>query len=173
MKAVVGSGDAIQKDAVKLEGGDAIPKDAVKLEGSDRNGTCSPKFGSGNHDGSKNHSVEVGDGGNGGSCRRNGSPKCSVEVGVDDGDESCALNLAIPNHIVEVGHGVGDGCLQRVFNLGGTGIQRAGDSRRVRRRCIGRGHLRLDGEGQLYVLNSEAEDSSMEDNQSWRPEVLR
>jgi hypothetical protein len=78
-------------------------------------------------------------------------------------DSTCALKLGSyscdgnPKHIIDMGRG--------------DGIEQVSDGRNVCGRRIGRGPLRVDGMGQLYVLDSEAKDSGLEE--SYRPELCR
>ena len=122
-------------------------------------GTC-------DYDGSPKHVMEVGASGSCGlkpvlgSC---GSDHIRMRVVAVEGgsDGTCALNLGScgrngsPKHIVEMG------C--------GDGIEQVGDGSNVRGCRNERGRLRVDCEGQLYVLDSKAEDSALEE--SCRPKL--
>jgi hypothetical protein len=173
--------DGNPKPVVKpvVRDGDVASKHALKLGGSGDDETCSPKIGSGGHDVNLKRVVEVADGGDDGSCSPNmgtygcdGSPKHVVEVGCG-GDISYSTKSGsygcdwIQKRVVAVegssdgtyalklGSCSHDGNPKHIFDMGrGDGIEQVSDGRNVRGHRIGRGRLRVDGTGQLYVLDS-------------------
>ncbi|TKW15143.2 hypothetical protein SEVIR_5G211850v4 [Setaria viridis] len=145
VKPVLRDGDSASKLALKVGGGD------------DDYGTRSPKLGSG------------GDscGPNTGTCGCDGSPKHIMEAGGDDGDDvsyspmlGCCCCNEIGKHLVAEEGGCEGTCR---LNFGSCDCD--GSPKHARR-----SRLRVDPDGQLYVVDSEAEDSALEE--SCRP-VLR